>query len=85
MDSYNINILLKRYKSILSGQMTKSLGKSVINQYSNVACSVLGVGNHQDFSNDLECDPFLYTAMQRFTCDLYWCFSSSCFNWYNYW
>ena len=31
MDSYNINILSKRYKSILSGQMTKSLGKSVIN------------------------------------------------------
>ena len=41
----------------LSAQMTKSLGKSVINLYSNVACSVLGVGNQQDLSNDLECDP----------------------------
>ena len=50
--------------------MTKSLGKSVINLYSNVACSVLGVSNQQDLSNDLECDPFLNTAMQRFTCDL---------------
>ena len=31
MDSYNINILSKRYESVLSAQMTKSLGKSVIN------------------------------------------------------
>ena len=45
MDSYNINILSNRHESVLSAQMTKSLGKSVINLYSNVACSVLGVGN----------------------------------------
>ena len=54
--------------------MTKSLGKSVINLYSNIACSVLGVGNQQDLSDDLECDPFLNTAMQRFTYDLCYCF-----------
>ena len=72
----NINILSNRYKSVLSAQMTKSLGKSVINLYSNVACSVLGVGNQQDLSNDLECDPFLNTAMQRFTCDLYYRFGA---------
>ena len=34
---------------------------------------MLGVGNQQGLSNDLECDPFLNTAMQRFTCDLYYC------------
>ena len=34
--------------------MTNSLGKSVINLYSNVACSVLGIGNQQDLSDDLE-------------------------------
>ena len=50
MDSNNINILLHRYESVLSAQMTKSLGKSVINLYSNVACDVLG--NQQDLSND---------------------------------
>ena len=55
-------------------QMTKSLGKSVINLYSNVACSVLGVGNQQELSTDLESDPFLNTALQRFTCDLYYRF-----------
>ena len=70
MDGNNTNILLNRYESILCAQMTKSLGKSVINLYSNVACSVLGAGNQQDLSNDLECDPFLNTAMQRFTCGL---------------
>ena len=42
-----INTLLNRYESVLSAQMTKSLGKSVINLYSNVACSVLGIGNQQ--------------------------------------
>ena len=57
--------------------MTKSLGKSVINLYSNLACSVLGVGNQQELSTDLECDPFLNTAMQRFTCDLYYHFGAS--------
>ena len=71
MDSKNIMMLSNRYESVLSAQMTKSLGKSVINLYSNVACSVLGIGNQQDLSNDLECDPFLNTALQRFTCDLY--------------
>ena len=51
--------------------MTKSLGKSVINLYSNIACSVLGIGNQLELSDDLESDPFLNTALQRFTCDLY--------------
>ena len=56
--------------------MTISLGKSVINLYSNIACSVLGVGNQQDVSDDLECDPFLNTALQRLTCDLYYRFGA---------
>ena len=76
MDSYNINILSNRYESVLSAQIAKSLGKSVINLCSNAACSVLGVGNQQDLSDDLECDPFLNTAMQRFTCDLYYRFGA---------
>ena len=67
MDCNSVNTLLNGYKSVLSAQMTKSLGKSVINLYSNLACSVLGVGNQQELSTDLEYDPFLNTAMQRFT------------------
>ena len=56
--------------------MTKSLGKSIINLYSNIACSVLGVGNQQELSSDLESDPFLNTALQRFTCNLYYRFGA---------
>ena len=67
MDCTNVNTLLNRYES---------LGKSIINLYSNVACSVLGVGNQKELSTDLECDPFLNTAMQRFTCDLYYRFGA---------
>ena len=70
MDINYISILSNRYESVLSAQMTKSLGKSVINLYPNIACSALGVGNQQDLSNDLECDLFLNTALQTFTCDL---------------
>ena len=40
MDCTNVNMLLNRYESVLSAQMTKSLCKSVINLYSNIACSV---------------------------------------------
>ena len=77
MDYNSINTLLNRYESVLSAQMTKSLGKSVMmNLYSNIACSVLGIGNQQELSTDLECDPFLNTAMQRFTCDLYYRFGT---------
>ena len=72
MECNDVNTILNRYESILSAQMTKPLGKSIINLYSNLACSVLGVGNQQELSTDLECDPFLDTAMQRFTCDLYY-------------
>ena len=76
MDCTNVNALLNRYESVLSAQMTKSLGKSIINLYSNIACSVLGVGNQQDLSDGLECDPFLSTARKRFMCDLYYGFGA---------
>ena len=76
MDCTNVNTLLNRYESVLSSQMTKSLGKSIINLYLNIACSVLGVGNQQELSTDLECDLFLHTAMQRFTCNLYYRFGT---------
>ena len=76
MNSNYTNILSNRYESVLSAQKVKSLSKSVVNLYSNIACSVLGVGNQQDLSNDLECEPFLNTALQRFTCDLYYRFGA---------
>ena len=45
MDSDTVNTLSTRYESYLGGQMTKSLGKSLINLYSNIACAVLGISN----------------------------------------
>ena len=66
--------LFNNYKAKLSGQMVKSLGKSIINMYSMGACSVLGITNQDALSEDLENDPFLNSALQRFTCELYYRF-----------
>ena len=37
---------------------------------------MLGVGNQQELSTNLECHLFLNTAMQRFTCNLYYRFGT---------
>ena len=37
---------------------------------------MLCIGNQQDLSNNLEGNPFLNTAMQRFTCNLYYRFGA---------
>ena len=68
--------LFNNYEAKLSGQMVKSLGKSIINMYSMGACSVLGITNQEALSEDLENDPFLNSALQRFTCELYYRFGS---------
>ena len=64
------------YEAKLSGQMVHSLGCSVINMYSMGAYAVLGITNQDALSEDLENDPFLNSALQRFTCELYYRFSS---------
>ena len=68
--------LFNNYKAKLSGQMVKSLGCSIINIYSMGTCSVLGITNQEALSKDLENDPFLNSALQRFTCELYYRFGS---------
>ena len=68
--------LLNNYEAKLSGQMVKSLEHSIINKYSMGVCSVLGIRNQEALSEDLENDPFLNSALQRFTCELYYRFSS---------
>ena len=68
--------LFNNYEAKLSGQMVKSLGKSIINMYSMGACSALGITNQEALSKDLENNPFLYSALQRFTCELYYRFGS---------
>ena len=56
--------------------MVKSLGKSIINMYSMGACSALGIRNQEALTEDLENEPFLNSALQRFTCELYYRFGS---------
>ena len=68
--------LFNNYEAKLSGKMVKSLSKSIINMYSMGACSALGIRNQEALSEDLENDPFLNSALQRFTCKLYYRFGS---------
>ena len=76
LNEEEVEKLFNNYEAKLSGQMVKSLGKSIINMYSMGACSVLGIRNQEALSEDLENDPFLNSALQRFTCELYYRFGS---------
>ena len=69
-----VDKLFSNYEAKLAGQMVKSLGKSIINMYSMRACAALGISNQDALSEDLENDPFLNSALQRFTCELYYRF-----------
>ena len=40
------------------------------------ACAVLGISDQDALSEDLENDPFLNSALQRATCELYYRFGS---------
>ena len=71
-----VDKLFSNYEAALSGQMTKSLGKSLIKMYSMGACAALGMSNQDALCDDLETDPFLNSALQRFTCELYYRFGS---------
>ena len=68
--------LFNNYEAKLLGQIVKSLGKSIINMYSMGACSALGITNQEALSKDLENNPFLNSALQKFTCELYYRFGS---------
>ena len=68
--------LFNNYEAKLSGQMVCSLGLSIINMYSMGACAALGITNQDALSEDLENDPFLNSALQRFTCEMYYRFGS---------
>ena len=71
-----VDKLFSNYESKLSGQMVKSLGRSIIKMHSMGACAVLGMTNQDTLSEDLESDPFLNSALQRFTCKLHCRFGS---------
>ena len=67
LNEEEVEKLFNNYEAKLSGQMVKSLGCLIINMYSMGPCSVLGITNQEALSEDLENDPFLNSALQRFT------------------
>ena len=69
-----VDKLFSKYKAKLSGQMVKSLGKSIIRMYLMGACTALGMSNQDALSEDLESDSFLNSALQRFMSELYYQF-----------
>ena len=76
LNNEEVEKLFNNYEAKLSGQMVKSLGRSVIYMYLMGACAALGISNQDALSEDLENDPFLNSALQRFTCELYYRFGS---------
>ena len=76
LNEEEVDKLFNNYEAKLSSQMVKSLGCSIINMYSMGACSALGITNQDALSEDLENNPFLNSALQRFTWELYYRFGS---------
>ena len=76
LNTEEVEKLFSICKTKLSRQMVKSLGKSIIHMYSMGACAALAINNQDALSDDLENDPFLNSALQRFTCGLYYRFGS---------
>ena len=76
LSAEEVNKLLSNYEVKLLGQMVKSLGISVIKMYLMGACATLGKSNQDALRGNLESDPFLNSALQRFTCELYYRFGS---------
>ena len=70
LSNEEVDRLFSNYEAKLSGQMVKSLGKSIINMYSMGACAALGISNQDALSEDLE------NAFKRLTCELYYRFGS---------
>ena len=54
--------------------MVKSLGRSIIRIHLMGAFAISGMSDRYALNEDLESDPFLNSALQRFTCKLYYRF-----------
>ena len=76
LNEEEVEKLFNNYEAKLLGQMVHSLGCSIINMYSMGACAALRISNQDALSEDLENDSFLNSALQRFTCKLYYRFGS---------
>ena len=68
-----VDKLFNNYKAKLSGQV---FGKIYYQYVFNGSLCSFRVSNQDAMSEDLENDPFLNSALQRFTCELYYRFGS---------
>ena len=71
-----VDKLFSNYEAKLSGQTLKSLGKINHQYVFNGNMAALRISNQDALSEDLENDPLLNSALQRFTCELYYRFGS---------
>ena len=76
LNEEEVEKLFNNYEAKLSGQMVHSLECSIINMYLMGVCAALGISDQDALSEDLENDPFLNSAFQRFTCEMYYRFGS---------
>ena len=76
LSAEEVDKFFPNYETKFLGQMVKSLGKLIVRMYWMGACATLGTTNQDTLSEDLESDPFLNSALQRFTCKLYHRFGS---------
>ena len=76
LNEEEVEKLFNNYEAKLSGQMVKSLGRSIINMYLMRACAALGISDEDALNEDLENDLFLNSALQRASCELYYRFGS---------
>ena len=76
LNEEEVEKLFNNNEAKLSGQMVHSLGCSIINMYLMGVCAALGISDQDALSEDLENDPFLNSAFQRFTCEMYYRFGS---------
>ena len=76
LSAEEVGKLFSNYEAKLSGQMVKALGKSIIKMYSMGAYAALGMNNQDALNEDLGSDLFRNSALQRFTCELYYRFGS---------
>ena len=76
LNEEEVEKVFNNYEAKLSAQMVKSLGCLIINMYSMGACAALGITNQDALSEDLKNNPFLNSALQRASCELYYRFGS---------
>lgn len=66
-----IDKLYSRYEARLGAEITKSLGNTIIQLYSQAASMYLPIDDQSKLTTDLKGDPFLGHALNSLTCELY--------------